>query len=207
MVMPANNAKMEVGYLAGRYPSRVGWLLGPGVWKTPKTWLPHALDNGRYGAWDKGTEWDEAAYRQLLEKAVASRIAPLWAVVPDVVTDRDATLREWDRWAPRLESMGLRLAMACQDGMTPADVPPGVVAFIGGSVAWKRRSIIPFCAALPRVHVGKINTYRWLWACHRAGAESCDGTGFFRGDQRQQAGLFRYLAESSGAGEPQRRFA
>lgn len=31
---------------------------------------------------------------------------------------------------------------------------------------------------------------------HDAGAESCDGTGWFRGDQKQLSGLRRYLYES-----------
>ena len=31
----------------------------------------------------------------------------------------------------------------------------------------------------------------------RAGAESCDGTGWFRGCQRQLAGLKKYLKERS----------
>jgi hypothetical protein len=30
------------------------------------------------------------------------------------------------------------------------------------------------------------------------GVESCDGTGWFRGDQNQLAGLKKYLAQSSG---------
>lgn len=29
MVMPANNAKMLVGYLAGKYEGRIGWLMSP----------------------------------------------------------------------------------------------------------------------------------------------------------------------------------
>jgi hypothetical protein len=32
---------------------------------------------------------------------------------------------------------------------------------------------------------------------HEAGAESCDGTGWFRGDQDQLAGLERYLGLST----------
>jgi len=52
-------------------------------------------------------------------------------------------------------------------------------------------------AAFPRVHVGRVNTERLLWIAHYAGAESCDGTGWFRGDQQQLAGLLRYLEKSS----------
>ena len=48
-----------------------------------------------------------------------------------------------------------------------------------------------------RVHVGRVNTYRLLWLAHEAGAESCDGTGWFRGDRKQLQGLIDYLQESS----------
>lgn len=30
IVMPANNSKLEVGYLAGKYAGRLGHLYGPG---------------------------------------------------------------------------------------------------------------------------------------------------------------------------------
>jgi hypothetical protein len=32
---------------------------------------------------------------------------------------------------------------------------------------------------------------------HECGAESCDGTGWFRGDKRQLDGLIQYLEEST----------
>lgn len=197
IVMPANNAKMEVGYLAGKYPGRVGWLLGLEGWKAPKTWLPYALDNGRYIATTENKQWDESAFIANLDKASETH-DPLWVVVPDVVGDRDETLREWDKWAPRLERYGWPLAMAVQDGMASADVPSeAAVVFVGGTTEWKRRTLWRWCDEFPRVHVGKINTERWLWVCHEAGAESCDGTGWFRGDAKQTAGLWRYLDRAS----------
>lgn len=38
------------------------------------------------------------------------------------------------------------------------------------------------------VHVGEVNTYRFALDGTHAGAESCDGTGWFRGDQAQLQG-------------------
>ena len=99
--------------------------------------------------------------------------------------------------------MGFKLAMAVQDGMTPDDVPSNCdVIFVGGTDAWKMPSLPMWTANFPRVHVGRINGYRGLWQCHEAGAESCDGTGYFRGDKKQLAGLIRYLEEST-KGRPQ----
>jgi len=58
-----------------------------------------------------------------------------------------------------------------------------------------------FTAAFPRVHVGRINGEKGLWECHEAGAESCDGTGWFRGGNtegnKQLQMLLRYLEEST----------
>ena len=39
---------------------------------------------------------------------------------------------------------------------------------------------------------------RWLTVCERAGAESVDGTGWFRGDKEQLRGLEQWCAESTG---------
>jgi hypothetical protein len=119
----------------------------------------------------------------------------MWVVVPDVVGERDATLRQWDLYRLRLQCRyGWPLAFAAQDGMTPDDVPAGAdVVFIGGSTLWKRRNIGLFCREFPRVHVARINTREWLWRCFDAGAESIDGTGFFRGDRAQTAAMENFI--------------
>ncbi len=196
--MPANNTGVHVGYLAGKYEGRMGHLYSPGATKGPHAFLPYALDNGCFMATTtEGRTWDRSEFIAHLDWAASKPQSPLWVVVPDVVGDRDATLREWDQWAPHIERYGWPLAMAVQDGMIPGDVPAGVVCFLGGTTTWKRQNIWKFCQSLARVHVGRINTEKWLWACHRAGAESCDGTGWYRGDKRQLAGLVRYLDRSS----------
>lgn len=46
-------------------------------------------------------------------------------------------------------------------------------------------------------HIERINTYRWHRVCADAGAESVDGTGWFRGDKEQLEGLRRFLAEQA----------
>lgn len=196
--MPANCSGMRVGWMCGRFPGRIGHLFSPGGWRGPWEFAPYALDNGRFPCWSKGTEWSATKYRELLSRAQDSGQPPLWALVPDVVGDRDATLREWDTWAPELASYGWPLAFAAQDGMTPDDVPSEAdVVFVGGSTEWKWLSIHGWCESFPRVHVGRVNGEKGLWICHEAGVESCDGTGWFRGDRRQEAGLTRYLERSS----------
>lgn len=191
-VLLSNNTGQEARSLLAAYPSRIGHLIGPGGWREPFPF--YAIDNGRFASWSHKKPWDVREYFSLLVKAKS----PEWLIVPDIVGDRDGTLREWDKWYPVLADCGT-LAMACQDGMTPDDVPPGVVAFIGGTTEWKRRSIWRFAESCERVHVGRINTEKWLWECHEAGVESCDGTGWFRGCQKQLRGLWRYLRDSEDA--------
>lgn len=207
--MPANNSSMHLGWLAGRYPGRIGWLLSPGGFRRPRPWLPYALDNGAFPAYASGKPWDASRFMAMVRTVATSAIAPpRWLLVPDVVADREATLARWHEWAPQLRPFGWPLAIAVQDGMTPGDVPADAdVIFVGGSTRWKWRTVLTWCAAFPRVHVGRVNGYRGLWACYDAGAESCDGTGWFRGDAQQLAGLERHLEESTKHGRPQKRLA
>lgn len=205
MVMPANSGKAIVHYWAGRYPGLVGHLYSPDGWRGPFPWLPYGLDNGAFPAYTKGVPWNADAFRALVSRAAAVEQSPLWVVVPDVVGDARETLRMWDEWAPRLRHYGWPLALALQDGMTPADAQAAGpdVLFLGGTTRWKRQQLgrlDGWRSASERIHVGRINTARWLWRCVEAGVESVDGTGWFRGDPVQTAGLATFL-ELYAAGE------
>lgn len=198
-VMVANNSGAEARRLARAFPGRVGHLYGPGGWRGPFPEFPYALDNGAFPAWTAGRELDADAFRGLCAKAAAASVAPDWVAVPDVVCDRARTLAAWRQWSPELREFGWPLAFVVQDGMTPSDVPrDAAVVFVGGSTRWKRETARLWCEHFPRVHVGRVNTERWLWRYHRAGAESCDGSGWFRGDRSQLDGLWYFLADTEG---------
>lgn len=196
LIMLSNNTGFQAGVLFGKYPDRVGHLQAPEHPKRPMTGVPWALDNGVFGAWQGGREWEEEPFYRYLD--AFAHMQPMWAVVPDWVGDMDRTLMLWDIHAPAVQAHGIPLAFAVQDGMTPEHVPPGAdVIFVGGTTAWKWRNLRQWTEHFPRVHVGRVNTYRLLWMCHEAGAESCDGTGWFRGDQKQLRGLHLYLEEAT----------
>lgn len=203
IIMPTNNTNAV--RLEMKYPGRLGMLFSPRGWLRPK--IRYALDNDRYSSWAKGSEWDESAWRRMITKAADVEFNPLWCIVPDIVGDACATFDEWRRYYDEMPS-GWRKALAVQDGMTVASVKalnpqPDVIA-VGGTTKWKRRTLWEWCHAFPYVHVLRINTERWLWECYRAGAKSCDGTGWFRGDQVQLRGLHRFLERStSGLGPMQ----
>ena len=203
--MPSNNSGLRVGYLAGKYPQRIGWLISPGGWRTPPSWMPTALDNGAFGAFTRGDAFDVEAWLEHIELA-HQQCQPSWMVVPDAVADRQKTIESWDRWADHIKEQYPRtpLAMAVQDGMKPADIPEDAdLIFIGGTTEWKWRNLRSWTDNFPRVHVARVNSERLLWMAHEAGAESCDGTGWFRGDEQQLAGLYRYLKESTKGERPQ----
>lgn len=82
IVMPTNNAGIQVGYMAGKYPNRIGWLLSPDGWIKPPTWMPYAIDNGAYGAWSNNIPWNEDKFLNHLEKTKTAPKKPLWVVVP-----------------------------------------------------------------------------------------------------------------------------
>ena len=197
--MPTNNSGIQIGYLAGKYQGLIGWLLSPDGWRKPPSWMPYALDNGAYGAWANKRQWNAEAFRAHIEKSKTSH-KPLWVVVPDVVTDMDATMILWHEWSPQLRDMipNVPLAFAVQDGMTPYHVPKDAdVIFVGGSTEWKWRNLYSWTDNFPRVHVGRVNSERMLWMAHDAGAESCDGTGWMRGGEERLDDLVRYLEEST----------
>lgn len=197
--MVANQTSVTTGYLAGRYLGQVGHLYSPGGQRGPWSFLPYALDNQAYSAYLAGVAWESEPWLTLLEWARLSGRDPRWVLVPDVVGDRKGTLRAWDQWAPTAARYRWPLAFAVQDGMTAADVPPEAsVIFVGGSTAWKWRTVAQWCRDFERVHVGRVNSYRRLWQCADAGAESTDGTGWMRGDQKQVRGLEAFLAEQAG---------
>ena len=159
-----------------------GWrqFVSPDTWaKNGVPTTAFALDNGAWGAFLRGDSWDEGAFLQLVDAFGADAD---FVVVPDVVTDRDATLRSAETWLPRLE--GLRRYLALQDGMTWDDVVPFVAdlegVFVGGTTAWKLSTMAEwggFCRTRKlKLHVGRVNSVRRIRLCGDAGAHSFDGS-------------------------------
>lgn len=197
IVMIANNMGAEAKRLRATFPDRIGHIYSPGGFQGP--WHPYALDNGAFSEWSKGRPFDPAKFIGLLDRARGESISPQWVAVPDVVTDRDATLAKWREWEPILRPYGWPLAFVVQNGMTYGDVPGGAnVIFVGGDTDWKKDTARYWCERFPHVHVGRVNGETDLWRYHRAGAESCDGTGWFRGRRAQLDGLWYYLADTEG---------
>lgn len=199
MVLVANNSGREARHLAATYPGRIGHLYTPAGVRGPFREFRYVGEGGQFGAMKNWCPWDARPYLKMCTRLSAAVIRPLWIAVPDVPFDGENTVRSWYHWIERFRAFGLPLAFVVQDGMVAAEVPSeAAVVFVGGSTEWKQESAAYWCRHFPRVHVGRVNGERDLWRYYRAGAESCDGTGWFRGDRRQLDGLWYFLADSSG---------
>lgn len=177
MVMPGNDTGGLVHWLAGRHPGKIGLLNTPRSFKPVPFYLEWALDNGCF------KQWEPELFLKALMKTRTMK-SPLFVVVPDVVGDAEATLKQWHKWAKKVVAFGVPLAFACQDGLEPQDVPKEPVrpayCFIGGTVEWKLANAHKFKGVCTFLHVGRVSTGARLWWAEEIGADSVDGTGFFR---------------------------
>ena len=195
VIMPSNNTGFEAGRLFGMFPQRMAHLHSVDSLREPRKNTPWASDNGVFGAWSNNRKWSEEPFYNFLDSYAAWK--PLWAVVPDWVGDKDRTLALWDEHWHAVAAFNVPLAFAVQDGMVATDVPSNAdVVFIGGSTAWKWKTLPMWTSSFPRVHVGRVNSRNLLELAEAAGAESCDGTGWFRHPKRTLE-LEKYLTETT----------
>jgi len=192
--MVSNNTGRMARFLAQRYYPVVGHLFSPGGQRGPVDTFPYALDNGCF------TRWDPKRFINLLDWASSKGQAPKWVCVPDVVGNPTETLARWRHWAPYLkDNYEIPLALAVQDKVKTWEIdalrPRPDLIFVGGHTRWKWETAAWWCREYPRVHIGRVNQPEKLWRIQSWGAESCDGTGWFRGDRRQLRGLVQFLRQ------------
>lgn len=200
IVMPAN-ATGWFWHCLARETGRLGHLYSPGAERGPWPWFPFALDNGAFSCWEMGSNYfDESKWaemepkwRKLVKWAAPTGLAR-WAIVPDVPGDADRTLERWESSFYRfIADSEIPPAIAVQDGMTPEEVKrlsnkPSVVC-VGGTTEWKWQTVEAWIAEFPRVHVLRCNSPEKLFYLEKLGAESCDGTGWNRGNRKQTEGI------------------
>lgn len=136
----------------------------------------------------------ELAWNRLVVWSQTVAIRPLWAIVPDVPGDAVETFARWSAFAPKL--LDVPRALAVQDGMTVAQVQamplaPDVIA-VGGTTEWKWATVEKWAKAFPRVHLLRCNSPARLYDLEEMGVESCDGTGWCRGNRAQTEGLEKW---------------
>lgn len=199
MVMPSSHGWFF--HCLARETGKIGQLYSPGRQRGPWPWLPYALDNGAFSCWDQENNtfdfeaWaqTQARWSQLLFWATSVPQRPMWAIVPDVPGNAEATMRQWKLYAPLVKESGIPLAIAVQDGMTIDDVlclyPHADVVCVGGTTEWKWATAEQWCKDFARVHVLRCNSADKLYELEEWGCESTDGSGWAKGDRKRMAGL------------------
>ena len=162
---------------------RAGWRLmisRTGAWRTEG--FPYALDNGAWTDFRSGRDFDDAAFKTLVD-----RLGGLadWIVSPDIVAGGVRSLRFSLLWLPHLLVRTRMALIPVQDGMVPDDLvsvvlPKRVGLFLGGSTEWKlstMRQWGEFCRDRGvHYHVGRVNSAKRFRLAHMAGADSADGS-------------------------------
>lgn len=146
--------------------------------------MPFAIDNGAWTYHQRGERFDGGRFLDCLEQHGPQAD---FAVLPDVVGDARATLRQAEVWADVVASKARRALLALQDGMELGDVERFVPAhsrfgvFLGGTTTWKLRTLDRWGRwATERgtyLHVARVNSVRRVRAAAYAGADSFDGSG------------------------------
>jgi hypothetical protein len=149
---------------------------------TPREGLKHCLDNGAWGAFQKGIPFDCGRFEKLVDTA---GLKADFIVLPDIVAGGGNSLAFSVSWLPRLNSYR-SLLLPVQDGMDPKAVLailrawPHVGIFLGGTTEYKLATMHDWgvaAAALGRwYHVGRVNSRRRIRMAAACGATSFDGT-------------------------------
>ena len=153
---------------------RLGQLVTPSSGNTPIPGARWALDNGAYSA-----KWSPERWSRTLDR-YADTPGCLWATVPDVVGDAEATEVLWRRWWSAPMRRGYCAAWVAQDGCRWLPAGPKA-CFLGGSTGWKlgphARAVVRAAKARGMwVHMGRVNSLRRLRYAQAIGCDSVDGT-------------------------------
>ena len=157
----------------------------------------YAIDNGAWGAFQRGGDIDFGAFEALVGEH--GRDAD-FVVVPDIVCGGVESLRRSEEWLARLDGACDLLLVPVQNGFEPEDVRAwlgeDVGLFVGGDTEWKLSSL-PTWGALAletgcHLHVARVNTKNRIRKCALAGAHSFDGTSATRfGDNAEKIDRWR----------------
>lgn len=173
-------------YLSGSpYPACMRWARGglmftPEMGNTPDlTGVTWAADNGCYTAGDRFSADRWLAF--LARWRGQGRC--LFAVLPDVPFDHDATLARSLPYVEPVRALGYRPALAIQNGASVAHIPWEQIdaVFIAGDKPFKTSATAWLvCREAKRqrkhIHIARRNSQRAMQAAYDMGADTIDGT-------------------------------
>ena len=188
-ILLGNHSSPEFHHLAGMFPERVGWLLGPASLKACKIrpWLePVCFDNDCFPAWQNNTQWSEEAWLEMIQTIKERQIKVKWILCPDSPADFHGTLTKFFEYRMYISRLEHPVCFAVQDGMTPKQfksIPYTIdYLFIGGTDRFKWSTLPGWCEVFgpEKIHVGRVNSLDKLIICDRLNVSSVDGTYWFR---------------------------
>lgn len=191
---PLVREAMGKGLLAQMLTYKAGNALVPGA--------AFAVDNGVVkivgGRPVTDPEWNSGRWLTMLRR-YAPAVGCLFAVVPDVVCDAEATDARWTEWAPDVVALGYRPAYVLQNGCTAIPDNAGAV-FTGGDDAWKvgdaaRRLVVAAKRRGLWCHMGRVNTLSRLRLAADHGYDSVDGTCLAWGPDKNLPIILRFLRQ------------
>lgn len=162
---------------------RHGWrlLLSPaGVLRTEG--FPYALDNGAWSS-REAADFDAGPF---VAAVTSFGHGADWIALPDIVGRGRESLNLSLDWLPRLRGLRRPLLLPVQDGCEAwtDELPPGIGIFVGGSTAWKWRTVQLWAQWAQRTgrycHVARVNSSRRVRTCYALGVNSVDGSGVSR---------------------------
>jgi hypothetical protein len=159
------------------------------------------IDNGAFGAYKRGEEWDESAFYRFLNRQGENLHG---VACPDIVCGGLESLNHSACHYDRLSDYPLYLVV--QDGMTPDDVlrhlldyPDYSGLFIGGSVAWKWRTMALWCNFAHSLkllcHVGRVGSVRGYMVASYNQADSVDGSNLMRNNRLSEILRYRNMEQ------------
>jgi hypothetical protein len=135
-----------------------------------------------YSVWKNGRKFDKEKYKRAISKILDYPGDCRFVVVPDVLTDSQATIAQYRRLAPEFREYGLPLAFVSQDGLTriPDDIEYDAL-FIGGTDEHKNSQALRDVVRQAKqdekwVHMGRVNALKRLEYAYKIGCDSVDGT-------------------------------
>jgi hypothetical protein len=117
----------------------IGACVSPATKKHFDSYLFYFLDNGAFGCWIRGEEFDTAPFLSLVEKSLKAQKKADFLVLPDLIGRGKKSLEFSALWAERLDGIEIPFALALQDGVEEEEVEEFVraygvrVLFVGGN--------------------------------------------------------------------------
>lgn len=195
---------MDMIYLSGavnKYSMTspdLGIMLTPMMGNNPDlTGVIWAADNGCFATPEK---YSDEMYLAFLRKQRKFASTCLFATLPDVLGNAEATLKKSRPLVKAIRGAGYRPALVAQDGLekVKCDYAEFDTLFIGGSTEWKlsveaaevaKEAAKAGCG----IHMGRVNSLHRMIHASFIGCGSVDGTYLAFGSDRNFPNLNRWL--------------